>query len=58
MTVKGYSPYCGSSTCKFMPRTKFDGEQFVCPDCGWRSAFQADFIKGYINKWKGEGHVV
>lgn len=52
MTIEGYSPYCGSITCKYMPRTKFNGEQFVCPYCGWASSFPADFIKEYKAKWK------
>ena len=50
MNEKGYSPYCGAM-CKWMPRTYFDGEQFVCPDCGWRSEFPADFIATYKKKW-------
>ena len=50
MKEKGYSPYCGAM-CKQMPRTHFDGEQFVCPHCGWRSEFPADFIAAYKEKW-------
>lgn len=50
MNEQGYSPYCGAM-CKYMPRTYFDGEQFVCPDCGWRSEFPADFIAAYKKKW-------
>lgn len=52
MTRKGYSPYCGYGFCKTMPRTNFDGKQFVCPDCGWRSEFPSDFITEYKSKWK------
>lgn len=53
----GYSPYCGNMASLGIyggcnnPRTKFDGEQFVCPKCGWRSKFEADFIKRYKTKW-------
>ena len=47
LTRKGYTPYCGNMNCKRMPRTKFDGEQFVCDSCGWRSEFPADFITEY-----------
>lgn len=51
MNQQGYSPYCGSSSCSAgMPRSKFDGEQFVC-QCGWRSQFPADFIAEYKAKW-------
>jgi hypothetical protein len=32
-----------------MPRTHFDGRQFVCA-CGWRSSFPADFIAKYKAK--------
>jgi len=47
---EGYAPYCGSE-CSTMPRAKFDGKQFVCPNCGWKSEFPADFIKKYKDKW-------
>lgn len=43
----GYTPYCGGHTCRFMPRTVFDGEQFKCDACGWRSGFEAAFIEQY-----------
>lgn len=46
MSIKGYSPYCGGC-CHRMPRTIFDGEQFLCPDCGWRSTFPEEFIREY-----------
>ena len=52
MTEKNYSPYCGSNTCKSMPRAKFNGEQFVCPSCGWISEFPIEFIAEYKNKWE------
>jgi hypothetical protein len=49
---KGYSPYCGSidPVCS-MPRTYFNGNQFICPNCGWVSKFPDDFIKRYKEKW-------
>lgn len=51
MNQQGYSPYCGAERCHFTwPRTSFDGEQFKCR-CGWRSAFDADFIRVYKAKW-------
>lgn len=51
MTRKGYSPYCGDGTCKFMmPRTYFNGKQFEC-SCGWKSSFESEFIISYKNKW-------
>lgn len=50
MSVPGYTPYCGDFDCRFrMPRTSFDGEQFVCM-CGWRSGFPVDFIEQYKQK--------
>jgi len=51
MEQVGYSPYCGAIECKVMPRTSFDGEQFNCPCCGWKSSFEKDFIENYKNKW-------
>jgi len=51
MTQPGYTPYCGGQ-CKIMPRTVFDGEQFNCPCCGWRSAFEPEFIAQYKTKWE------
>jgi len=44
MTCEGYSPYCGNLNCRQMPRTLFDGEQFVCWCCGWRSSYPSEFI--------------
>ncbi len=52
MTVKGYSPYCGSTGHCPLPRTHFDGEQFTCRHCGWRSEFPTEFIKKYKRKWQ------
>ena len=51
MKRAGYTPYCGSFECRWrMPRTHFDGEQFVC-SCGWRSEFPQDFIAKYKARW-------
>lgn len=51
MDRKGYSPYCGNIDCRKTPRTNFDGDQFVCSDCGWKSGFPEIFIKEYKSKW-------
>lgn len=51
MSIKGYSPYCGNNDCKTVPRTEFNGEQFVCPHCGWVSAFNETFIFKYKKRW-------
>jgi hypothetical protein len=53
MEREGYSPYCGNDTvnCPW-PRTHFDGEQFICKHCGWRSSFPEDFMERYKAKWK------
>lgn len=50
LTEKDYMPYCGGM-CHIMPRTYFNGEQFVCPCCGWKSSYPDWFIKEYKNKW-------
>jgi predicted RNA-binding Zn-ribbon protein involved in translation (DUF1610 family) len=52
MTLKDYTPFCGGVilSCS-MPRTKWNGKQFVCPKCGWTSEFPDDFIKRYKEKW-------
>ena len=50
MTIERYSPYCGNLYCQIMPRTIFDGDQFVCHICGWRSEFPSDFINKYKRK--------
>lgn len=52
MEQPGYTPYCGAAgDCEYgMPRTRFDGDQFICR-CGWRSGFDAEFIKQYKAKW-------
>lgn len=51
LAIKGYTPYCGAQ-CRTMPRTRFDGQQFVCPCCGWRSKYSSEFIEEYKKKWK------
>ena len=52
MSVKWYSPYCGSSgSLCTLPRTHFDGQQFVCRQCGRRSGFPKEFITEYKKKW-------
>ena len=33
------------------PRTKFNGEQFICRECGWVSEFPKEFIDKYKLKW-------
>ena len=51
MTPPGYTPYCGTESCPHRaPRTRFDGEQFVC-SCGWRSSFERKFVDAYKTKW-------
>jgi len=58
MTKHGYSPYCGSNISNTAkggcnnPRVKFNGQQFVCPKCGWASQFPTDFINRYKLKWE------
>jgi len=47
LTQKGYTPYCGSEHCTIMPRTRFNGEQFKCHSCGWKSTFEKSFIIKY-----------
>jgi hypothetical protein len=55
MSRAGYSPYCGGGisgdTSCSMPRTSWNGQQFRCGQCGWVSAFPADFIAEYRAKW-------
>jgi hypothetical protein len=57
MTQKGYTGYCGNNISRFKPggcscpRTKWNGEQFYCPECGWISQFPKDFIDRYKKKW-------
>ncbi|MES2428271.1 MAG: hypothetical protein V4560_14925 [Bacteroidota bacterium] len=57
MTRQGYTPYCGNNIARtdiggcHNPRTKFDGEQFVCPHCKLRSVFPKEFIDRYKAVW-------
>ena len=51
MKEKHYTPYCGGGDCPTMPRSSFDGDQFKCRSCGWRSGFDDDFIREYKVKW-------
>jgi hypothetical protein len=51
MTRPGYTPYCGDEKCALrMPRTRFNGSQFVC-GCGWQSQFDPEFIAKYKARW-------
>lgn len=50
MKEKGYTGYCPNWNCT-MPRTKFNGDQFVCPCCGWISQYPIGFIIEYKRKW-------
>ena len=47
LSTKGYTPYCGNSNCKVMPRTYFNGNQFQCSCCGWISSFPEECMKEY-----------
>lgn len=64
MKINGYTPYCGNMGANnakggcHNPRTYFDGNQFFCPFCGWRSSFETDFINRYKKKWGAVGSVV
>ena len=57
ITEKDYTPYCGNGISRHEkggcdnPRTKWDGEQFFCPKCNWRSQFPIDFINRYKATW-------
>ncbi len=43
---KYYAPYCGAEKCNgSWPRTDFDGKQFKCSSCGWKSNFENEFIE-------------
>lgn len=49
MTRPHYAPYCGlNAKCPgHWPRMKFDGEQFVCKACGYKTQFEPEFIAEY-----------
>jgi len=65
MNDPAYTGYCGDEFClprtswspsnpygaERWPRTKFNGEQFVCPKCGWTSKYPREFILRYKSKW-------
>ena len=62
MNQENYSPYCGSELCRQResrtsiffqrwPRTIFNGHQFVCPECGWKSDFEKEFIDEFKKRW-------
>ena len=57
LSVPHYTPYCGGDNCRTMPRTFFNGKQFQCPDCGWQSLFEKEFIKAYKD-FKNDGSKV
>ncbi len=52
---KGYTPYCGGeyNICR-LPRTVFDGAQFKCPHCNFRTGFEPEFIAEYVKAQSGE----
>lgn len=52
MTRPGYAPYCGRDAC--FSRAPFDGAQFKCVRCGWRSQFPEAFVEQYKAKWAGQ----
>ena len=49
ITEKGYAPYCGR--CSSWSRAVFNGNQFVCKFCGWKSVYPVEFITRYKAKW-------
>jgi hypothetical protein len=57
MTVKDYTPYCGNNISRRLingcsnPRTKFNGQQFCCPECKFITSFPIDFIEKYKEYW-------
>ena len=59
MSQLGYTPYCGNPICRHEPRGCSNPrtvwgkllDQFICPECGWISAFPEDFIKRYKEQW-------
>lgn len=46
----GRPPFCGNRKCG-RPRTKFNGTQFICPECGWTTKYDKEFIERYRKKW-------
>tara|TARA_R100001244_G_scaffold25113_1_gene25276 strand:- start:4735 stop:5169 length:435 start_codon:yes stop_codon:yes gene_type:complete len=53
LTRVGYTPYCVNIACVDTSRSKFDGEQFKCESCDWRSEFESEFIKKYLKFKQG-----
>ncbi len=57
MNEEGYSGYCGNNISRYVkggcsnPRTKWNGGQFVCPECRWTSQYPDDFIERYKKRW-------
>lgn len=53
LTRKGYTPYCGNPKARDSiggcdnPRMGFDGEQFRCRKCGYRTDYEPQFIQKY-----------
>lgn len=47
LSDRHYTPYCGYLYCLTMPRTIFNGSQFECPCCKWKSSFDDKFISEY-----------
>lgn len=52
MNEEGFTPYC---QCKNRVTLIFDGDQFICPRCGWILELPEDFINEYKEKWNLEG---
>ena len=51
--VYNFNPYCGNF-CATMTRSSFDGEQFYCKKCDWKSKFHKGFIDRYKRKVEAE----
>ena len=53
LSRKGYAPHCGNQRSRFdingcdNPRMVFDGSQFRCPRCSYRTNYEPEFIKQY-----------
>lgn len=54
LTRPFYKPYCGNEgKCPgHWPRMSFKDGQFECSKCGYRTNFEAEFIKAYLVKAK------
>ncbi len=51
MNERGYTGYCGGGERCSMPRTFWNGHQFQCPECGWVSQYDGEFLAAYRAKW-------